>query len=501
MPAAAIQRQIDKVYAIQQHSEFGAARNAFLFLPGEYKVDVPIGFYTEVAASAHRPTPSTSPATSTPTPACPTTTPPAPSGAASKASPSRPPAGRHRHHAMGRLPGRPLPPHAHPRQPRPPPESRLGQRRLDVRLPHRRQRRLRLAAAVDLPQQRVGQLDRLQLEHGLRRRPQPARRRLARAALHQGRPRPHRPRKALSLRRRARQLLRPRSRAPHQQRRHHLARRRNSRPHHPPRTASTSPIPATPPPHINAQLARRQESPLHPRHLRTDRAHPRHPSQHRCSRPRLRHAPTHQRHRRDHHRRRRRHHPRGTAHRCGPRPVRLSCCQIGPEGSHANHAQNPISLHDIFFRVGGAGVGRATVNLANQHQRHHHRSHLDLARRSRHAGVGWDQNLSANGLVVNGNNVTAYGLFVEHHQQFRSYGTATPAALTSINPKFPTIHPTRPATPAPPAPTAGPPTRSPTASPRTKPGASASIPSSAIPTSCSPAPSKSRKFPAFVSIT
>ena len=35
------------------------------------------------------------------------------------------------------------------------------------------------------------------------------------------------------------------------------------------------------------------------------------------------------------------------------------------------------------------------------------------------AGVGWTQNLSANGLVVNGNNVTVYGLFVEHHQEFQ----------------------------------------------------------------------------------
>src|SRR5277367_6042021 len=49
MPAAAIQQQIDKVYALQQHSEFGTARFALLFLPGEYKVDVPIGFYTEIA--------------------------------------------------------------------------------------------------------------------------------------------------------------------------------------------------------------------------------------------------------------------------------------------------------------------------------------------------------------------------------------------------------------------------------------------------------------------
>ncbi len=48
MPSAEIQAQIDKVYAIQQHSEFGTARYALLFLPGEYHVDIPVGFYTEV---------------------------------------------------------------------------------------------------------------------------------------------------------------------------------------------------------------------------------------------------------------------------------------------------------------------------------------------------------------------------------------------------------------------------------------------------------------------
>ena len=48
MSAATMQQQIDKVYAVQQHSEFGSARDALLFLPGNYHVDVPIGFYTEV---------------------------------------------------------------------------------------------------------------------------------------------------------------------------------------------------------------------------------------------------------------------------------------------------------------------------------------------------------------------------------------------------------------------------------------------------------------------
>ena len=48
MPSAAIQAEIDKVYAVQRRNEFGSERNALLFLPGEYKVDVPVGFYTEV---------------------------------------------------------------------------------------------------------------------------------------------------------------------------------------------------------------------------------------------------------------------------------------------------------------------------------------------------------------------------------------------------------------------------------------------------------------------
>jgi hypothetical protein len=48
MSSADIQAQIDKVYAIQQHSEFGSARYALLFLPGEYHVDIPVGFYMQV---------------------------------------------------------------------------------------------------------------------------------------------------------------------------------------------------------------------------------------------------------------------------------------------------------------------------------------------------------------------------------------------------------------------------------------------------------------------
>src|SRR5207245_405807 len=48
MPSQAIQKQIDAVYATQQHNEFGQQRNALLFLPGNYSADATLGFYTGV---------------------------------------------------------------------------------------------------------------------------------------------------------------------------------------------------------------------------------------------------------------------------------------------------------------------------------------------------------------------------------------------------------------------------------------------------------------------
>jgi hypothetical protein len=92
--------------------------------------------------------------------------------------------------------------------------------------------------------------------------------------------------------------------------------------------------------------------------------------------------------------------------------------QIGPDKSKASHAKNPISLHDVFFRVGGAGVGRTVGNL-EINSNDTIVDHTWIWRADHGAGVGWTSNTSANGLVVNGNNVTIYGLFVEHHQQFQ----------------------------------------------------------------------------------
>jgi hypothetical protein len=92
--------------------------------------------------------------------------------------------------------------------------------------------------------------------------------------------------------------------------------------------------------------------------------------------------------------------------------------EVGPEGSHASHAKNPVFLHDVFFRDGGAAAGSTKVNLlVNSNDTII--DHTWIWRADHGKGVGWTSNLSDNGLVVNGNNVTAYGLFVEHHQQFQ----------------------------------------------------------------------------------
>lgn len=93
--------------------------------------------------------------------------------------------------------------------------------------------------------------------------------------------------------------------------------------------------------------------------------------------------------------------------------------QVGPTGSAADHSANPTSLHDVFIRVGGAGVGKATQSLV-VNSNNVIGDHMWIWRADHGSGVGWTTNTAANGLIVNGNNVTMYGLFVEHYQQYQT---------------------------------------------------------------------------------
>jgi hypothetical protein len=91
--------------------------------------------------------------------------------------------------------------------------------------------------------------------------------------------------------------------------------------------------------------------------------------------------------------------------------------RVGTGMPPARRVPDPTALHDVFFRIGGAGVGKATTSL----EVNNNNTILDniWAWRADHgSGVGWTLNTADTGVVINGANVTAYGLFVEHYQKY-----------------------------------------------------------------------------------
>ena len=91
--------------------------------------------------------------------------------------------------------------------------------------------------------------------------------------------------------------------------------------------------------------------------------------------------------------------------------------RVGTKNAHKSDAADPTSLHDVFFRIGGAAAGKATTSLVVNSDN----VILDdiWAWRADHGnGVGWTVNTADTGVVVNGDDVTAYGLFVEHYQRY-----------------------------------------------------------------------------------
>ncbi|THF70186.1 discoidin domain-containing protein [Deinococcus sp. Arct2-2] len=92
---------------------------------------------------------------------------------------------------------------------------------------------------------------------------------------------------------------------------------------------------------------------------------------------------------------------------------------VGTAGSHVSHAANPISVQDVYFRIGGAVAGKSTTSLI-VHSDHTLIDHI-WAWRADHGNspTGWTINTADTGVIVNGNNVLATGLFVEHYQKYQ----------------------------------------------------------------------------------
>ncbi len=95
-------------------------------------------------------------------------------------------------------------------------------------------------------------------------------------------------------------------------------------------------------------------------------------------------------------------------------PVLMSVGTPGPA-----NASDPDLIQDVFFRIGGAETTAvsATVSLLDNASD----SIIDdvWAWRADHGNdVGWTENQGDTGVVVTGNDVTAYGLAVEHYQKY-----------------------------------------------------------------------------------
>lgn len=93
--------------------------------------------------------------------------------------------------------------------------------------------------------------------------------------------------------------------------------------------------------------------------------------------------------------------------------------EVGEKGSTKSHESNPSFLYDIFFRVGGPFEGSSS-NCMEINSNDVYVDHTWLWRADHGNGVGWNKNRCANGLIVNGDNVTIYGLFNEHFQEYQT---------------------------------------------------------------------------------
>jgi hypothetical protein len=93
------------------------------------------------------------------------------------------------------------------------------------------------------------------------------------------------------------------------------------------------------------------------------------------------------------------------------------------------NAANPITLHDIYFRVGGPAIGKANICLEinSNHvlvdhtwiwRADHGIENFDSSQGFDGDDERWRTNIGRNGLVVNGDDVTITGLFVEHYQEY-----------------------------------------------------------------------------------
>ncbi|MFF3349644.1 discoidin domain-containing protein [Streptomyces sp. NPDC002779] len=91
--------------------------------------------------------------------------------------------------------------------------------------------------------------------------------------------------------------------------------------------------------------------------------------------------------------------------------------EVGPQGASADHAANPTTVQDVYIRIGGAHAGKATTSMVVNSD-DTIIDHTWVWRADHGEGVGWETNRADYGVRVNGDDVLATGLFVEHFNKY-----------------------------------------------------------------------------------
>lgn len=94
---------------------------------------------------------------------------------------------------------------------------------------------------------------------------------------------------------------------------------------------------------------------------------------------------------------------------------------IGKRKTNNDHSDNPIILSDLYFRVGGMFTFDTSVDCCAVINSNDVIGDNFWVWRADHGdGVAWDTNVTKNGIIVNGDNITFYSLMVEHFHEYQT---------------------------------------------------------------------------------
>ena len=95
--------------------------------------------------------------------------------------------------------------------------------------------------------------------------------------------------------------------------------------------------------------------------------------------------------------------------------------EVGKEKTGVSHKDDPIVLSDMYFRIGGASDKDTFVDTTLVINADDVLGDNFWVWRADHgSGVGWERNVTKNGVIVNGDRMTVYGLMVEHFHEYQT---------------------------------------------------------------------------------